>query len=380
MRQTSCGEVTVAEAARRAKVSEQSVGNWKRAFLEAGNTGLAAGESGPSTRRCALQGTPRARLFIVTAPMNGWAVDPCLGAPFEARPLGDATLVRSTASPPAPRGVVLHLHGYNDYFFQDHLARAVEAAGFAFFAVDLRRCGRSLREGDVPHYMTDLLDQAGDLSRAARAVRTAHPGLPLVLHAHSTGGLLAALWAHAHRNHGTIDALVLNSPFLDLRSSWLNRTVGTRILDVVGPWSPLAVVGSGPSVYATHQLAANGGRWEFDTHLKRPEGVPIRAGWLRAVRRGQARVARGLEIGVPVLVAHSDSSGSDVETNPHLDAQDTVLDVAQIARLAPRLGADVSTAVIDGGVHDLVLSADGPRAAYLDGTVAWLDRALGGRA
>src|SRR5690606_9122629 len=41
------GEVTVAEAARRAKVSEQSVGNWKRQFLESGRSGLVAGESGP---------------------------------------------------------------------------------------------------------------------------------------------------------------------------------------------------------------------------------------------------------------------------------------------------------------------------------------------
>lgn len=49
------GEVTVAEAARRAKVSEQSVGNWKRAFLEAGKTGLAAGKSGPSTREQQLE-------------------------------------------------------------------------------------------------------------------------------------------------------------------------------------------------------------------------------------------------------------------------------------------------------------------------------------
>src|SRR5665647_1934814 len=32
------GELSVAEAARRAKVSEQSVGNWKRQFLEAGPT------------------------------------------------------------------------------------------------------------------------------------------------------------------------------------------------------------------------------------------------------------------------------------------------------------------------------------------------------
>jgi transposase len=45
------GEVTVAEAARKAKVSEQSVGNWKRQFLEAGKLGLAAGGSSrPSSR------------------------------------------------------------------------------------------------------------------------------------------------------------------------------------------------------------------------------------------------------------------------------------------------------------------------------------------
>lgn len=49
------GEVTVAEAARRAKVSEQSVGNWKRQFLEAGRSGLVAGKSGPSTREQQLE-------------------------------------------------------------------------------------------------------------------------------------------------------------------------------------------------------------------------------------------------------------------------------------------------------------------------------------
>ena len=37
------GEMSVAEAARRAKVSEQSVGNWKRQFLEGGKQGLADG-------------------------------------------------------------------------------------------------------------------------------------------------------------------------------------------------------------------------------------------------------------------------------------------------------------------------------------------------
>jgi transposase len=37
------GEVTVAEAARRHKVSETSIGKWKTQFLEAGQAGLAAG-------------------------------------------------------------------------------------------------------------------------------------------------------------------------------------------------------------------------------------------------------------------------------------------------------------------------------------------------
>jgi transposase len=37
------GELSVAEAARRNKVSETSVGKWKQQFLEAGRAGLAAG-------------------------------------------------------------------------------------------------------------------------------------------------------------------------------------------------------------------------------------------------------------------------------------------------------------------------------------------------
>jgi len=49
------GEMTVAEAARRSKVSEQSVGNWKRAFLESGRAWLVAGRSGPSTHEQQLE-------------------------------------------------------------------------------------------------------------------------------------------------------------------------------------------------------------------------------------------------------------------------------------------------------------------------------------
>ena len=42
------GEMSIAEVARREKVSEQSIGGgWKAEFLEAGKTALVAGRSGP---------------------------------------------------------------------------------------------------------------------------------------------------------------------------------------------------------------------------------------------------------------------------------------------------------------------------------------------
>jgi transposase len=50
------GEMTIAEAARRNKTSQTSVGKWKQQFLESGKLGLAAGSAcGPTSREEALE-------------------------------------------------------------------------------------------------------------------------------------------------------------------------------------------------------------------------------------------------------------------------------------------------------------------------------------
>jgi transposase len=49
------GEISIAEAARKEKVSEQSIGRWKAEFIEAGRTALVAGRSGPSSREEQLE-------------------------------------------------------------------------------------------------------------------------------------------------------------------------------------------------------------------------------------------------------------------------------------------------------------------------------------
>jgi len=52
------GEIGLAEAARREKVSEQSIGRWKAEFLEGGKAALVAGKTGPSSREEQLEGSP----------------------------------------------------------------------------------------------------------------------------------------------------------------------------------------------------------------------------------------------------------------------------------------------------------------------------------
>jgi len=45
-----------------------------------------------------------------------------------------------------PARVLLYVHGWSDYFFQTELARYWHAQGAAFYALDLRKFGRSLQE------------------------------------------------------------------------------------------------------------------------------------------------------------------------------------------------------------------------------------------
>ena len=129
------------------------------------------------------------------------------------------TLVRREA-PANPIGAVLYVHGFTDYFFQTALADFFTERGFAFFALDLRKCGRSRRPGQTPHYVSDLAYYDAELSRALAAVRHETGDAPVLLAGHSTGGLvLSAVARPAQRRRPAvpkgagISGLVLNSPW-----------------------------------------------------------------------------------------------------------------------------------------------------------------------
>jgi alpha-beta hydrolase superfamily lysophospholipase len=278
-----------------------------------------------------------------------------------------ATLVRRAGGERAAHAV-LYLHGWNDYFFQTHLADAFSAAGFAFYALDLRRYGRSLRLGQLRGFIADLSEYDQEVSAAADLIAENHQQLTLV--GHSTGGLTATLWAAAHPDR--VAGVILNSPWLDLQGSAMVRALGGPMIDAVGgnrPTAALPLPDSG--FYARTIHADQEGEWDYDTELKTSPSPAIRVGWLRAVLQGHQKVAAGLGLPMPVLVMTSAKTDFARKWHDGLHDADTVLDVEQIARRATKLGRHVTIVKFDGGLHDLFLSRPAVRALVLDELVRW---------
>ena len=281
-----------------------------------------------------------------------------------------ATLVRRVDAEAADRRpAVLYVHGWNDYFFQTHVADALAGWGYAFYALDLRRYGRSLRRGLLPGFITDLDDYQSELDAATDLIAEQHDGLLLM--GHSTGGLVLSLYAAARPDR--VLGLVLNSPWLDLQGSALVRTLGSPLVDVLGSRSPTSVVRLPPDLgfYTRVTHASLEGEWDYDRELKASPSPPVRAGWLRAILVGHQRVAAGLQIEVPVLVLASGATDFSRRWHEGLRGVDTVLDVEQIASRAVRLGRHVTLVRIQDGMHDLLLSRAEIRARVLEEIRRW---------
>lgn len=314
--------------------------------------------------------------------VGGWVPD-VLGADYEARTLiledddeGEvvATLVRhrpATAEPVRPARAVLYVHGWNDYFFQTGVAEFWHRTGAAFYAVDLRKYGRSLLPHQTPNYVDDLAVYDEDLDAAAARIRAdLGPRVRIMLMGHSTGGLVAALWTR--RRPGAVSGLVLNSPWLELTGSSFMRTLSMPVVQQMArlqPRTPLMNIDTG--FYARTILAEHGGEWTYNQAWRPTPYFPIRPGWLQAVLNGHAQVARGLHLPIPVLVALSARSVILPRWREEMRTADTVLDVDLLARRAVMLGPVVTVVRIDGGLHDLSLSPGPVRTRFYGEISRW---------
>jgi alpha-beta hydrolase superfamily lysophospholipase len=269
-----------------------------------------------------------------------------------------ATLVRLPVAD-APRGAVLYVHGFIDYFFQRHMAERFAAEGYAFHALDLRKHGRSLRPHQHPCFCKDLAEYYPDLTCALGEI-----GAPTLLAGHSTGGLLCALYAKEGERRGQVRALWLNSPFFEFRASAAKRALLALAGALGGAFPFLRDPKAITPEYVKSLHRDWHGEWDFDLKLKPLEGFAVYYGWVRAIRSAHARVRAGLGLECPVLAMHSDEA-------------DAILDWRSIARFSRTLGPGVAALAFPGALHDLVLSRAEIREAVFRELFAWAARATG---
>ena len=322
--------------------------------------------------------------------MAEWVEDAELGAGFETLTieLGDdpdgegqivATLVRSTTAPTNPRGAALYVHGFTDYFFNSEMAAFWVERGFAFYALDLRKCGRSRRAGQTPHYVSDLGLYDAELNAALATVRSETDDAPVVLSGHSTGGLILPLWLirlqrlpGGAAGHG-IAGLVLNSPWFDLQGAAWMRTVGTQVIRGVSRFRSRDLMKLPyTDAYGSSLHVSAHGEWDYNLEFKPLDGFPISYGWLNAVRRGQAVLHKGHDVGVPSLVLHSTRSWFSRAFGEKVVGADAVLDVQQIARWSGCLGNALTVRPLVGAKHDVFLSPKPARDAAYAEIDSWL--------
>ncbi len=288
-----------------------------------------------------------------------------------------ATVVRRPASSYTAgpsRQAVLYVHGYNDYFFQAHLAHYFADAGIDFYAVDLRKCGRSLRANQTAHFMRDVSDYVPELE-AALGIIAADGHTQVLVNAHSTGALVVAGWLAdaSTETRALIGGVILNSPFLDLTPTGSVKSAGTKSIGPVAATRPYAIVQSaGLDLYGRSVHRDYYGEWDFDLDWKALTGRPIRAGWLAAVRKAQQRIHAGVDLGAPVLVLTADRSVRPAQWTNDLRSADSVLDVERITRWAYRLGRHVTSVRLIGAMHDVVLSAAPVRSQAFDEMSKWI--------
>lgn len=321
-----------------------------------------------------------------------------LAATLELQPDHEGDVVATLVKAPAPstrsyfqrlgkapriaeKTDVLYLHGWSDYFFQKNHAEFWASLGAQFYALDLRKYGRSLRPGQSAGFIDNLSDYDEDIEAALEGIGhgvegsghdwARNNGRKLVLVGHSTGGLVFSLWAD--RNPGRFDAVVLNSPWLEYQLTAAARALVAPVIKAQKKLKPMAQMPSIDFGFYSRTVDINkDGEWEFNEAWRPEHGFTVRPAWLSAILTGHAKVAAGLDIQAPVFTWLSTRSLLVPKWSPEMMKADVAIDVNIVAERIHKLGKTITLCRVPNAMHDVVLSAAPVRQHAFDELAQWL--------
>lgn len=287
-----------------------------------------------------------------------------------------STIVRLKAKKDTKKGF-LYIHGFNDYFFQAEMGERYVDSGFHFYAVDLRRYGRSKLPWQYPYNIRDMKKYYADIDSAVSQMKC--DGVEdITLGGHSTGGLIVTAYGIDKSDDVTVDRIVTDSPFY----VWnFNATYRHFIIPSVRNISVLfkniKIPQGHCDGYAYSLLKEYDGEWTYNTDWKMIYSPPVTSSWVGQVQSTQNTVKKhGDKLRVPLLVMHSSRKVSGCNYTPAFQYGDAVLDPAMINEVGLKIKSksprDVVVCEIDSGLHDLILSRLPHRDAAYDSIFSFI--------
>lgn len=258
----------------------------------------------------------------------------------------------------APRAVVQIVHGMAEHSARyQHVAEALLQAGYAVYASEHRGHGalaRRRRElGDFgARGFQGLVD---DMAAVSRHIRAAHPGVPLVMLAHSMGSMAAQIYLldHAHLLHACALSGTTALELLDPRvSGWTVETANATVPNAATPVDWLSRDPNVPAAYMSDPLC----------------GFPLTEASLFSIFDTGARTADAAQLeqlpkDLPLLLFTGDRD----PVNGMLAWFDVL-----VWRLRQAGMRDVSTHVYGGARHEVLNETN--RAEVIANLLAWLAR------
>lgn len=286
-----------------------------------------------------------------------------------------ATLIRKRSAFESVKAV-LYIHGFNDYFFQEIAAEEFLKNDYHFYALDLRKYGRSILKNHLQNNVRDLSEYYPDIDRALEII-TAEGCSKIVLFGHSTGGLIITLYASEKKGEERFDALICNSPFYDFNVPWIQKVTFISLLSFLGKLNPNINLPLGFSKFYGKSLhKGDFGEWNYNLKWKPHVAPCINAGWINAIHQAHLKIAKGVVLGKPLLILHSHLSVYPKHWSEKMFEGDAILNVNDIIKKAKLIDSPHKKVLgFANAMHDLVLSRRPVRERVFKGVFDWL-RAL----
>ncbi len=277
-----------------------------------------------------------------------------------------STIIRKLSKKPTKKAY-LYVHGFNDYFFQKEMGERFVDSGYNFYAVDLRRYGRSWEPWQYPFNVRKQTEYFNDIDSALLQIRK-DGNTDVTLSGHSTGGLTVAYYAAMKGKECGVDRVVTDSPFLEWNFNAFMRNVGAPVIEFLGKIFPNGKIKQGHcDGYAYSLLKEYDGEWTYNTDWKMIYSPPVTYSWVGAINHAQSQLMKkASNISVPILVMHSSRKIDGCNYTPEFKTGDCVLDPEMIQKRGEKLGHVREVCTIDSGIHDLILSLLPAREAAYD--------------